>query len=108
MKDKVERIVREYIQMRPSRITLRLYWKEEKSDIEIRIKDKTITITLPGIIPFTTFGHGVVEVFEETYGKLNTIPVSFREEIRRNDKVSLDLYPTGSIGRFDIFITYYH
>jgi hypothetical protein len=31
---------------------------------------------------------------------------SFREEIYKNEKVALDLYPSGSTGRFDIFVTY--
>ena len=107
MKEKVEKIVREFIQMRPSRITLYLYWEEEKSDIELQLGDKTVTITLPGTVSFGQFGTAVLRVYEEVYGKLDVVPISFREEIHRNDKVSLHLYPTGSIGRFDIFISYY-
>jgi len=107
MKEKVVRVVREYIQMKPSRITLLLYWEIKKSDIELQLRDRMVTITLPGIISFTSFAHGVIEVYEEVYGKLNIIPLSFREEIYRNDRVSLHLYPTGGAGRFDIFISYY-
>ena len=53
-----------------------------------------------------TFAHGIIEAYEEVYGKLRVISVSFREDIYENDKVSLDLYPTGGAGRFDIFVKY--
>jgi hypothetical protein len=48
----------------------------------------------------------VIEAYEEAYGKLEVVPVSFREEIYENDKVALDVYPTGSLGIFDISIEY--
>jgi len=107
MKDKVERIVREFINEKPDRITLKLHWKERKSDIELKFGRNTVVITLLGTISFSQFAAGVLKVYEESYGKLNVVPLSFREEIYKNDKVSLHLYPTGSIGRFDIFINYY-
>jgi hypothetical protein len=37
---------------------------------------------------------------------MEVVPISFREEIYRNNKVALDLYPTGSAGKFDILIEY--
>jgi hypothetical protein len=39
-------------------------------------------------------------------GELKETPVSFRETVYKNDKVELNLYPTGSAGIFDIFISY--
>jgi hypothetical protein len=39
---------------------------------------------------------------------LEVVPISFREEIYKNDKVALDLYPTGSRGIFAILIEYKH
>jgi len=64
------------------------------------------TIEHPQTIDFTSFAHGVLEAYREAYGDLEVVPISFGEEIYRNDKVSLDLYPTGSAGIFDIFIGY--
>jgi len=40
------------------------------------------------------------------YGELEVVPISFREEVYGNDKVSIDLYPTGSAGIFDVFVEY--
>jgi hypothetical protein len=59
-------------------------------------------------MPFLHLGftHGVLEAYREAYGDLEVVPISFREEIYKNDKVALDLYPTGSAGIFDIFIEY--
>ncbi len=57
-------------------------------------------------IDFTSFAHGVIEAYREVYGELQVLPISFREEIYKNEKVSLDLYPTGSAGIFDIFVEY--
>jgi hypothetical protein len=34
------------------------------------------------------------------------VPISFREEVYENEKVALDLYPTGSVGVFDVYIEY--
>ena len=44
-------------------------------------------------ISFASFAEGVIEAYEEVYGKLRVVPVSLGEEIYENDKVSLDLYP---------------
>lgn len=57
-------------------------------------------------IDFTSFAHGVIEAYREAYGELKEIPVSFRETVYNNDKLSIDLYPTGSAEIFDIFIEY--
>ena len=60
----------------------------------------------PQTIDFTSFAHGVLEAYKEAYGELEVVPISFREEIYKNDKVALDLYPTGSAGIFDIYVEY--
>jgi len=57
-------------------------------------------------IDFTSFANGVIEAYRQAYGELKVVPISFREEIYKNDKVSLDLYPTGNSGIFDIFTDY--
>jgi len=57
-------------------------------------------------IDFTSFANGILDAYRQAYGELKVVPVSFREEIYKNDKVSLDFYPTGSAGIFDIFIEY--
>lgn len=64
------------------------------------------TIEYPETIDFTSFAHGVLEAYKEKCGEFEVVPVSFREEIYDNDKVSLDLYPTGTAGIFDIFVKY--
>ena len=64
------------------------------------------TIEYPHAIDFTSFARGVLDAYGQAYGKLRVVPISFREEIYKNEKVSLDLYPTGSEGIFDIFIEY--
>ncbi|MHA1209676.1 MAG: hypothetical protein ACTSSA_12170 [Candidatus Freyarchaeota archaeon] len=46
-----------------------------------------------------------LETYEEVYGKLKVIPVSFREDVYENDEAPLDLYPTGGTGRFDMRFT---
>jgi hypothetical protein len=61
------------------------------------------TVEYYSSIDFTSFANGVLEAYRESYGELSLIP---GEEIYKNDKVSLDLYPTGSAGIFDIFINY--
>ena len=48
----------------------------------------------------------MIEAYEEVYGKLRVVPISLREEIYENDKVSLDLYPSGGAGVFEVFVTY--
>jgi hypothetical protein len=106
-KEIVRELVSKYIQEKPSRITLKLGWNSKKSTINIK-GDKNLNevVEYSGIIDFTSFADGVMEAYKETYGELEVIPISFREEIYRNDKVALDLYPTGSAGVFDIFVEY--
>ena len=50
----------------------------------------------------------MIEAYEEVYGKLWVVSVSFREEVEvyENEKVSLDLYPTGGAGVFEVWVTY--
>ena len=105
-KEVVRRLVSERIKARPKRITLRLNWEDKKSSIRLLGEGLDETIEYHGTIPFTPFAYGVIEAYEEVYGKLRVIPVSFREDIYENDEVSLDLYPTGGAGGFDIFIMY--
>jgi len=102
----VEEIVSRYIQARPRRISLKLHWDDKRSTISINGDDLNQTIEHPQTIDFTSFAHGVLEAYREAYGNLEVVPISFREEIYKNDKVSLDFYPTGSAGTFDIFVRY--
>lgn len=103
----VSKLVSKYIQEKPSKITLKLGWDDKKSTINIK-GDKNLNeaVEYSGAIDFSSFANGVVEAYKEAYGELEVVPISFREEVYRNDKVSLDLYPTGSAGIFDIFIEY--
>jgi len=102
----VEELISKYIKERPRKITLKLHWREDKSEISINGEKIDQTFEFSQNIDFTSFAHGVLEAYRKFYGELKVIPISFREEIYENDKVSLDLYPTGSAGIFDIFIEY--
>lgn len=106
LKEIVSELISKYIKEKPSRITLKLDWKDKRSITSIKGNSIDQTIEYPQAINFTSFAHGVIEAYKEAYGELEVIPVSFREEIYRNERVSLDLYPTGSAGIFDIFIKY--
>lgn len=105
-KEVVNRLVSKYVKDRPSRITLRLDWNDKRSSISVRGNCIDQTVEYTRTIDFTSFAHGVLEAYKEAYGDLEVVPISFREEIYKNDKVSLDLYPTGSAGTFDIFVSY--
>jgi len=105
-KEIVKEIISQYTQTRPRKISLKLYWDNKRSSISFNRDTLNQTIEHPKPIDFTSFAHGVLEAYREVYGELEVVPISFREEIYRNDKVSLDLYPTGSVGIFDIFIEY--
>jgi len=105
-KEIVKELVSRYIKSKPSRIALRLDWKNKKSSINIKADNLDETAEYSQPIDFTSFAHGVIEAYREAYGELKVVPVSFREEIYKNEKVSLDLYPTGSVGTFDIFVEY--
>lgn len=102
----VEKLISKYIKERPRRISLKLYWGEEKSEISISGEKIDQVFEFSQNIGFTSFAYGVLEAYRKFYGELKVIPISFREEIYENEKVSLDLYPTGSAGIFDIFIEY--
>ena len=106
-KEIVRKLVSKYIQEKPSRITLKLGWGDEKSTINIK-GDKNLNeaVEYSGAIDFTSFANGVIEAYRKAYGELEVVPISFREEIYKNDKVALDLYPAGSAGIFDIFVEY--
>jgi hypothetical protein len=101
----VKDIVSKYIDQNPKRITLYLY--DDKSLIEFSGSNFNEKIELDNTVSFTGFAHGVLAAYKDRYGELRNIPVSFREEIYKNDKVSLHLYPTGSAGIFDIFVDYF-
>ena len=102
----VKELVSRYIKAKPIRIRLKLNYSNDNSSISIKGKDLDETVDYHNAIDFTSFANGVLEAYREAYGELNVIPISFREEIYENEKVSLDLYPTGSAGVFDIFINY--
>jgi hypothetical protein len=101
----VKELVSKYISAKPKRISLRLYWDKKHSLININGNNLNQKVEYSQTIDFISFGHGVVEAYK-VYGELKEIPVSFRETVYRNEKVVLDLYPTGSAGIFDIFIDY--
>jgi hypothetical protein len=105
-KEIVSKLISKYINEKPSKITLRLDWDNKKSSISIKGRSIDQIVEYCQTIDFTSFAHGVLEAYREAYGELEVVPISFREEIYKNDKVALDLYPTGSAGIFDIFIDY--
>jgi hypothetical protein len=102
----VKELVSKYISAKPKRISLKLYWDKKHSLINLIGDNLNQKMEYSQTIDFTSFGRGVVEAYKEVYGELKEIPVSFRETVYRNEKVVLDLYPTGSAGIFDIFIDY--
>ena len=102
----IKDLVSQYIPTKPKGISLRLDWSDKYSLIRIRGDSLDKTIEYDEVIDFTSFAHGVLEAYRDAYGELDVIPVSFREETYSNDKVSLNLYPTGSAGIFNIFIEY--
>lgn len=105
-RETVRDIVSKYVKERPERITLRLFWDEDRSLIILRGEGLDETVECSGTVPFTPFAHGVVDAYRDAYGDLKVVPVSFREEIYENERVSLLLYPTGSAGIFDIYVKY--
>ena len=105
-KETGNKLISRYIKENPSRITLRLEWNSKRSSINIKGDGLDQTVEYSQTIDFTSFAHSVLEDYREAYGDLEVVPISFREEMYRNDKVSLDLYPTGSAGVFDIFVSY--
>lgn len=105
-KELVKELVSKYVKARPNRISLKLDWEDKRSVISIHGQGLNESIEHPQTIDFTSFAHGVVEAYKEAYGELEVVPISFREEVYENDKVALDLYPTGSAGVFDIYIKY--
>jgi len=105
-KEVVKELISKYVQTKPARISLRVYWDDKRSTISINGNELNQNIEHPQTIDFTSFAYGVLEAYKEAYGELEIVPISFREEIYKNDKVSLDFYPTGSAGIFDIFIKY--
>ena len=102
----VKKLVSRYIPAKPRRISLKLYWNDKRSLINVRGDNLDQTAEYFHVIDFSSFANGVLEAYRETYGELKEIPVSFRETVYKNDKLSIDLYPTGSAGIFDIFIDY--
>ena len=105
-RETVRGIVFKYISEKPARITLRLFWGEDRSIITIKGEGLDEKVECSGTVPFTPFAHGVIDAYRDAYGDLKVVPVSFREEIYENDRVSLLLYPTGSAGVFDIYVKY--
>jgi hypothetical protein len=103
----VKEIVLRYVEKKPRRITLTLKLNEERSVIIIESELGEEIIEIDRIIDFTNFAHGVIDAFEEVYGELKVIPISLREDVYENDRLTLTLYPTGSIGVFDIYVEYH-
>lgn len=102
----VKKLVSRYIPAKPKSISLKLHWGDKRSLISLKRNGLDETAEYSQTIDFTSFAHGVLEAYREAYGELREIPVSFRETLYKNDKLTIDLYPTGSAGIFDIFIEY--
>ena len=102
----VRKLISKYIPTKPRKITLKLDWDRKASLIEVMGENIDEKIEYKETVDFTSFAKGVIEAYKQAYGELKVIPVSFREEIYENDKVSLNLYPTGNLGIFEIFIDY--
>jgi hypothetical protein len=94
----VSKLVSKYVREKPSRIKLRLDWKDKRSSISVEGENLNQVVDYPHVIDFTSFAQGVLDAYRREYGELKVMPISFREEIYENEKVSLDLYPTGSAG----------
>jgi len=105
-KEIVKEIIKEYISEKPSKIVLIVNWESGYSDIIFHINGEKVQRRIYERISFTSFGLAVKEAYEEAYGNLETIPISFREEEYKNQKVKLHFYPTGSAGVFDIYVNY--
>ena len=56
----------------------------------------------PFTISFTSFIRQVVEAYEEVFRKLRVLAGGFREGIHENEEVSLDVYPIGGTGGFEV------
>jgi hypothetical protein len=106
VKNVVKELVSKYVKAKPNRISLRLDWEDKRSVISIYGENLKESVEYSQTIDFTSFAHGVIEAFREVYGELKVVPISFREEVYENKNVALDLYPTGSVGVFDIYIEY--
>lgn len=102
----VKELVSSYVPEKPKKISLKLNWEDKRSLISLRGDGLDQTAEYSRVVDFTSFADGVLQAYREAYGELEVVPVSFREEIYRNEKVSIDLYPTGSAGIFDIFVDY--
>ncbi len=102
----VRELTSQYVERKPRRITLKLSWEDGESSVRFEGEDLNEVFKYPFTTPFTSFAKGVLKAYREAYSELKVIPVSFREEVYKNDRVSLGLYPTGSAGVFDIFIEY--
>jgi len=105
-KEIVKELVSRYIPAKPKKISLKLNWDDKRSLINLKGDNLDQTAEYFDTIDFTSFAHGVIDAYREAYGELKEIPVSFRETVYKNDKLSIDLYPTGSAGIFDICIDY--
>jgi hypothetical protein len=105
-KDVVKELISKYVKDKPNRISLKLDWEYDRSIISIRGENLKESVEYQQTIDFTSFANGVVEAFRDEYGELEVVPISFREEVYKNEKVALDLYPTGSAGIFDIYVNY--
>jgi len=106
VEERFVKIVRKFIENRPSRISLYQNSREDKSDIEVQIEDKTITFTLPGVISHLRFMKSVARAFEEFYGRLYVISKGYCDYEYFNERVELYVCAyTSNITH--IYITYY-
>ncbi len=92
-KELVKKLVRQYIKSKPKRISLKLSWNDRRSRISLIDDGLNQAVEYNDVISFSLFAYGVMEAYEKVYGRLKVAPVSFREDIYENGKVSLNLYP---------------
>jgi hypothetical protein len=88
----VKKLTSRYIKAKPRRISLKLYWNDKRSLINLKGNNLDETAEYFRTINFTSFANGVLDAYRQAYGELKVVPISFREEIYKNDKVSLDIY----------------
>ena len=109
--ENLQELLEKAIKQKPTRISLRIKsgesWDTSTSEVKTtRFGEPSVKTAFKRPISFAEFGKAVEEAFAKAYGELKVVPISFREELLVNDSVMLRYTPTGSMGFFDIYITY--
>lgn len=102
----VKKLVLDNVHEKLIRISLKLDFRRERSKIYFQDVDKTKVYEIKAVIGFSTFARAVRDAFEERFGEFKVDPLSFREDVLRNDRVELVLSPTGGLGLFDIWVNF--